>query len=98
MSELVTFEDPAKPRKLVEARLTLDAGDTGVAPPLITAQLESSFESYSRSPQPVRVVGDSIKISEYRMEEDEPHAFRYRDRDYIVTKAGGRLRLYGLSG
>jgi len=97
MSELVTFEDPAKPQKLAEARLTLDTADTGAAPPLITAPLESSFESYSRSLQPVMVAGDSIKINENHMEEDEPYAFRYRDRDYIVTKTGDRIRLYELS-
>lgn len=53
-------------------------------------------ESISRHVRPVQVIGDSIKVKEYLLNENEPHAFRYNDTDYFITKTDGRIKMYEL--
>ena len=86
-----------KVQKLTAECSILNAsGSTDATPAPIIVSLNSSLESHPKSPQPIQIVNDSIKVKEHLMEENKLYAFQYKSKDYAMTKTNDRIRLYEL--
>ena len=99
MSQLVKFDNPKKTTELTKTRLTFDTAENvsqSVVGSIVTA-IGVLLDSYSNTISPVKVVGDSIKIKEYLLNENEPYAFSYNNKEYVITKTNEKIKLYELS-
>ncbi len=90
-------DNQMKVQELTMGRSILSASaSTDAAPIPITVSLDFPLELHSKSSQPITVVNDSIKVKEYLMEENKPYAFRYKSKDYVMTKTDNKISLYEL--
>ncbi len=84
MSQLTSFDNPRKSQQIANDRSAFyTVGSDSTTSGIVTSLLGELFEFYSKNLQPVKVVNDTIKVKEYLLEENEPYAFQYNDKDYV---------------
>lgn len=98
MSQLQIVESE-KPKEVHEKTVTTDTSQSekSIVTSVFFLALKKIFESVDTPIiSPVKVEGDTIKLTEYLMTENQPYAFSYKEKDYVVTRKKDKTQLFEL--
>ena len=98
MSQL-EYVKSQKPKIVRKTTVTTDTSQSAesIVKSLLFFTLKPIFESVENDmTYLVQVVGDTIKLKEYLMEENHPYAFPYKGKDYVVNRKKGKTQLFEL--
>jgi len=98
MSQL-EYVKSQKPKIVQKTTVITDTSQSqeSIVKSLLFFTMKLIFESVENDmTYPVHVVGDTIKLKEYLMEENHPYAFSYKGKDYVVNRKKGKTQLFEL--
>jgi len=88
-----------KPKVVHQSTVVTDTSqsDDSILKSLLFFTMKQIFESVDTDmTYPVQVVDDTIKLKEYLMKENQPYAFSYKGKDYVINRKKGKTQLFEL--